>query len=113
MPKLPPFHVDQDLCTECGDCIKLLPQAWHVSVSCGVEHFGMNLLLPGSGRWLKWYMKHVAAVRFSTRYVLGGCINAIAYRISTIRPFFGWAKFCEVLTGKEMLPTADLGEIRQ
>ena len=28
MPKLPPFHVDQDLCTECGDCIKLLPQAF-------------------------------------------------------------------------------------
>ena len=22
------FFVDQDLCTECGDCIKLLPQAF-------------------------------------------------------------------------------------
>jgi ferredoxin len=28
MPKLPPFYVDVDLCTECGDCIKLLPQAF-------------------------------------------------------------------------------------
>lgn len=28
MTKLPLFHVDQDLCTECGDCIKLLPQAF-------------------------------------------------------------------------------------
>ena len=28
MPNLPPFFVDQDLCTECGDCIKLLPQAF-------------------------------------------------------------------------------------
>jgi ferredoxin len=23
-----PFYVDPDLCTECGDCIKLLPQAF-------------------------------------------------------------------------------------
>lgn len=28
MPALPEFFVDQDLCTECGDCIKLLPQAF-------------------------------------------------------------------------------------
>ncbi|HET9950749.1 MAG TPA: ferredoxin [Candidatus Eisenbacteria bacterium] len=28
MPNLPVFYVDQDLCTECGDCIKLLPQAF-------------------------------------------------------------------------------------
>lgn len=28
MASLPKFFVDQDLCTECGDCIKLLPQAF-------------------------------------------------------------------------------------
>jgi len=28
MPNVPPFFVDQDLCTECGDCFKLLPQAF-------------------------------------------------------------------------------------
>lgn len=28
MPALPSFFVDPDLCTECGDCIKLLPQAF-------------------------------------------------------------------------------------
>ena len=28
MPNVPIFFVDQDLCTECGDCIKLLPQAF-------------------------------------------------------------------------------------
>jgi ferredoxin len=28
MATLPRFFVDQDLCTECGDCIKLLPQAF-------------------------------------------------------------------------------------
>lgn len=28
MATLPKFFVDQDLCTECGDCIKLLPQAF-------------------------------------------------------------------------------------
>ena len=26
MGKVPAFHVDPDLCTECGDCIKALPQ---------------------------------------------------------------------------------------
>ena len=28
MAALPEFFVDQDLCTECGDCIKALPQAF-------------------------------------------------------------------------------------
>ena len=28
MGHLPEFYVDQDLCTECGDCIKLIPQAF-------------------------------------------------------------------------------------
>ena len=28
MPNLPEFYVDEDLCTECGDCIKALPQAF-------------------------------------------------------------------------------------
>ena len=27
MGQLPEFYVDQDLCTECGDCIKAVPQA--------------------------------------------------------------------------------------
>ena len=26
MPPVPAFYVDPDLCTECGDCIKALPQ---------------------------------------------------------------------------------------
>lgn len=28
MGNLPEFYVDQDLCTECGDCIKAVPQAF-------------------------------------------------------------------------------------
>ena len=28
MTPLPEFYVDADLCTECGDCIKALPQAF-------------------------------------------------------------------------------------
>jgi ferredoxin len=28
MAKVPPFYVDADLCTECGDCIKALPMAF-------------------------------------------------------------------------------------
>ena len=28
MATLPKFLVDQDLCTECGDCIKLLPEVF-------------------------------------------------------------------------------------
>ncbi len=28
MANLPEFYVDEDLCTECGDCIKALPQAF-------------------------------------------------------------------------------------
>ena len=28
MGQLPEFFVDQDLCTECGDCIKAVPQAF-------------------------------------------------------------------------------------
>ena len=28
MAKVPAFYVDADLCTECGDCIKALPQAF-------------------------------------------------------------------------------------
>lgn len=28
MANVPEFHVDPDLCTECGDCIKALPQAF-------------------------------------------------------------------------------------
>jgi ferredoxin len=28
MPKVPEFYVDADLCTECGDCIKVLPMAF-------------------------------------------------------------------------------------
>lgn len=28
MAALPEFFVDQDLCTECGDCIKALPQSF-------------------------------------------------------------------------------------
>ena len=28
MGKLPEFYVDQDLCTECGDCMKAVPQAF-------------------------------------------------------------------------------------
>lgn len=28
MAKVPEFYVDPDLCTECGDCIKVLPQSF-------------------------------------------------------------------------------------
>ena len=28
MGAVPEFHVDADLCTECGDCIKAMPQAF-------------------------------------------------------------------------------------
>ena len=28
MPSVPEFFVDEDLCTECGDCWKALPQAF-------------------------------------------------------------------------------------
>ena len=28
MANVPEFHIDPDLCTECGDCIKALPQAF-------------------------------------------------------------------------------------
>jgi ferredoxin len=28
MPNVPDFYVDGDLCTECGDCIKAIPQAF-------------------------------------------------------------------------------------
>ena len=28
MGNLPEFYVDQDLCTECGDCMKAVPQAF-------------------------------------------------------------------------------------
>ena len=28
MGRLPEFDVDQDLCTECGDCMKAVPQAF-------------------------------------------------------------------------------------
>ena len=28
MGQVPEFYVDQDLCTECGDCIKAVPQAF-------------------------------------------------------------------------------------
>jgi ferredoxin len=28
MGTLPEFYVDPDLCTECGDCIKAVPQAF-------------------------------------------------------------------------------------
>lgn len=28
MGRVPEFYVDQDLCTECGDCIKAIPQAF-------------------------------------------------------------------------------------
>lgn len=28
MGKVPEFTVDADLCTECGDCIKAIPQAF-------------------------------------------------------------------------------------
>lgn len=28
MGKVPEFFVDADLCTECGDCIKAMPQAF-------------------------------------------------------------------------------------
>jgi ferredoxin len=28
MGTVPEFHVDPDLCTECGDCIKAMPQAF-------------------------------------------------------------------------------------
>ena len=28
MGKVPEFYVDADLCTECGDCIKVLPYAF-------------------------------------------------------------------------------------
>lgn len=28
MGKVPDFHVDPDLCTECGDCIKSMPYAF-------------------------------------------------------------------------------------
>ena len=28
MAAMPEFFVDQDLCTECGDCIKALPQSF-------------------------------------------------------------------------------------
>ena len=28
MAVVPAFHVDEDLCTECGDCIKAMPQTF-------------------------------------------------------------------------------------
>jgi ferredoxin len=28
MGRVPEFFVDPDLCTECGDCIKVMPQAF-------------------------------------------------------------------------------------
>jgi ferredoxin len=28
MGKVPEFYVDADLCTECGDCIKAMPQSF-------------------------------------------------------------------------------------
>ena len=28
MPPIPEFHVEADLCTECGDCIKAMPMAF-------------------------------------------------------------------------------------
>jgi len=28
MAKVPEFYVDEDLCTECGDCWKAMPQAF-------------------------------------------------------------------------------------
>lgn len=28
MARVPEFHVDADLCTECGDCITALPEAF-------------------------------------------------------------------------------------
>ena len=28
MGKVPEFYVDQDLCTECGDCVKAMPMAF-------------------------------------------------------------------------------------
>jgi ferredoxin len=28
MPNVPEFFVEPDLCTECGDCIKAMPQAF-------------------------------------------------------------------------------------
>ena len=28
MANVPEFYVDPDLCTECGDCIKAMPQAF-------------------------------------------------------------------------------------
>lgn len=28
MGKVPEFYVDQDLCTECGDCVKAMPRAF-------------------------------------------------------------------------------------
>ncbi len=28
MGNVPPFYVDPDLCTECGDCIKAMPTAF-------------------------------------------------------------------------------------
>lgn len=28
MPNVPEFYIDADLCTECGDCIKAMPQAF-------------------------------------------------------------------------------------
>jgi ferredoxin len=28
MAPVPEFYVDADLCTECGDCIKMIPQAF-------------------------------------------------------------------------------------
>jgi ferredoxin len=28
MAQIPAFHVDADLCTECGDCMKALPEAF-------------------------------------------------------------------------------------
>jgi ferredoxin len=28
MANVPEFHIDPDLCTECGDCIKAIPQAF-------------------------------------------------------------------------------------
>ena len=28
MAHVPPFHVDADLCTECGDCLKAMPDVF-------------------------------------------------------------------------------------
>jgi ferredoxin len=44
MGKVPEFYVEADLCTECGDCIKAMPQAFRkVEDEQVAEVYNINL----------------------------------------------------------------------